>query len=137
MILTDLQYPLFAAFIAGPYGLLTLVQAEGRAARLRLIAWGLLAAGIALALLWFLGPLPYILDFDRSVLTSTPAQDAIPVAFPEGYVWHVDKAWFPVSLGAVLLPLLALALILNGYARRARIGLPARRWFWLHSSRPH
>jgi hypothetical protein len=131
MILVDLQYALFAAFIIGPYGFLTLWQAENHAARARLIGWGLLAVGIALGLLWVAGPLPYVLDYDRSVLTTTPARDAISIAFPIGYVWHLDEVWVPVSLGAVLLPLLALALILNVYARRNRIALPARRWFWL------
>jgi hypothetical protein len=131
MILVDLQYALFAAFIIGPYGLLTLWTAESRAARGRLIVSGLLAVGIALVLLWFVGPLPYVLAFDRSVLAATPARDAIPIRFPTGYVWHLADVWVPVSLGALLLPLLALALILNGYARRARIALPTRRWFWL------
>ncbi len=63
MILVDLQYALFAAFIIGPYGLLTLWQAKSHAARARLIVWGLLAVGIALVLLWFVGPLPYVLRF--------------------------------------------------------------------------
>jgi hypothetical protein len=131
MILVDLQYALFAAFIVGPYGLLTLWQAENHTARARLIARGLLAVGIAIVVLWVAGPLPYVLDFDRSVLASTPARDAISIRFPEGYISHLDDVWVPVSLGAVLLPLLTLALILNVYARRARITLPARRWFWL------
>jgi hypothetical protein len=131
MLLVDLQYALFAAFIIGPYGLLTLWTAKNHAARLRLIVSGLLAVGIALVLLWFVGPLPYVLAFDRRVLAVTPARDAIAIRFPVGYVWHLSDVWVPVSLGALLLPLLALALILNIYARRARIALPARRWFWL------
>jgi hypothetical protein len=131
MILVDLQYALFAAFIIGPYGLLTLWTTENHAARGRLIVSGLLAVGIALVLLWFVGPLPYVLAFDRSVLAATPARDAIPIRFPTGYVWHLTDVWVPVSLGALLPPMLALALILNGYAWRARIALPARRWFWL------
>jgi hypothetical protein len=131
MILVDLQYAVFAAFIIGPYGVLTLWQAENHAARARLIGWGLLAVGIALALMWGAGPLPYVLDYDRSVLTTTPARDAISISFPEGYVWHLGEVWVPVSLGAVLLPLLALALMLSVYARRHWMRLPARRWFWL------
>jgi hypothetical protein len=131
VILVDLQYALFAAFIIGPYGLLTLWTAGNRAARLRLIVSGLLAVGIALILLWVVGPLPYILRFDRSVLAATPARDAVSIRFPAGYVWRLTDVWVPVSLGALLLPLLAMALLLNLNARRTHVALAARRWFWL------
>ncbi len=131
MILVDLQYAVLAAFILVPYAGLTLWQAESHAARARLVGWGLLAIAIALGLLWIAGPLPYLLEYDRSTLTGTPADAAISIPFPQGYMEHLREQEMPISLGAILLPLLALALMLSILARRKGIALPTWRWFWL------
>ena len=119
MVLTDLQYPLFALFVVIPYGLRSLRTRHAPA----LIALAVLAGGVALALLWVTGPLPHLLNYDRSGLVSTPAERAVSIPFPAGYIWRVDGRPAPVSLGVLPLPLLALALI---FSRR-------RDWriFWL------
>jgi hypothetical protein len=136
MVMTDLQLPLFAVFVVVPYGVWTLWRAwrMGDSARafhetplqagvgavsmrarhtasLRLVALGMLAVGIALVLLWFLGPLPYMLSYDLSVLAFTPAEGAIALSFPEGYFWQ-SVTGYPV--GYVTVPLLVVALV----------------WFW-------
>jgi len=123
MILTDIQYPLFAAFLIVPYGLYTLVTRRWP----QLILSGIVAVSIALVLLWVAGPLPHILNYDRSGLSPTPAERTVSIPFPEGYIWHVDDGTAPVSMGAVVLPLLAIALFLS----LRRHHTCNRHWFWL------
>lgn len=126
MVLSDLQYPLLALFIVVPYGLLKLWKLPGWSARLRLGTYGLIALAGSLVLLWFLGPLPYILSFDYNGLVATPADKAVTVPFPWGFIGVFDPAR-GISLGLVLLPALLLALIWN-----LRSGdHPRRHWFWL------
>ena len=76
MVLTDLQYPLFAFFIVVPYGLMTLWRAHSWQIRRWLVVAVALALVIALLLLWFVGPLPYLLAFDRADLAPTPVDRA-------------------------------------------------------------
>lgn len=109
MILTDLQYPLFAAFLIVPYALLIVYRAPTYGMRARLLLCGLLAVGLALALLWFIGPLRAVLAYDRAGLVSTPAERAVKIPFPEGYLSHATR---DISLGAVLLPLVIVSIIL-------------------------
>ncbi len=61
MMLDDLQYPIFAAFLLVPYGLLKLWQLRDWAGRARLVAYGLGSMAFAIILLWFIGPLRYVL----------------------------------------------------------------------------
>jgi hypothetical protein len=126
MVLTDLQYPVLALFIVVPYGVRKLWAQPDWAPRLRLIVYGLLAVGGALLLLWFLGPLPYILSFDPAGLVATPADKAVTIPFPWGFIGVFDPPR-GLSLGLVLLPALLLAFLWN-----LRFGHPTRRhWFWL------
>jgi hypothetical protein len=132
MVLTDLQYPLFAAFLIVPYGVWTLVRAEDGRARVRLIAAGAAAVGVALGLLWFVGPLPALVEFDRSVLVSTRSEQAIAIRWPWGFVWHIDEG---VPLGAVVLPLTSAALVLgwgrhNSHSQEEKRTHRPHRWFW-------
>ncbi|MBL8155800.1 MAG: hypothetical protein JNM70_16580 [Anaerolineae bacterium] len=139
MVLTDLQYPLFAAFLIVPYGLWTLLRAADARARLRLIGAGVMALAVALMLLWFIGPLPALLAFDRSVLVSTRPEQAIAIRWPWGFLWHIDEG---VPLGAVVLPLVALALIwgrripqfsseVASHSHKENSQHQPTRWFWL------
>ena len=126
MVLTDLQYPVLALFIIVPYGLLKLWQLPTRLAVVRLSIYGLAAVIVAFVLLWFLGPLPYILKFDPMGLVATPAEKAVTIPFPWGFVGFYDPAK-GMSLGVLLLPAVLLALIWNvGFNRRK-----VKHWFWL------
>lgn len=132
MLLTDLQYPIFASFLIVPYVLWTLYHAPGLAARLRLIALGLLALCLALLLLGFIGPLPALLAFQSSGLAPTPVERAVSIPFPQGFFQRLPE---DVSVGSLLLPLVFLALLLNRFAHPpshppAHRGLGASRAFW-------
>lgn len=126
MLLTSTQLPIFAAFLIVPYGLLTLWQAQSWRDRGGLMGLVLVAVLIATALFWVAGPLRYILAYDSSGLIGTPAENASAIVFPEGYFWNDGVT---VSVGTLLLPLLALALWLNW--RTPQIPRNPRRWFWL------
>lgn len=138
MVMTDLQYPLLNAFVIVPYALWMLWRAPTSRARLMLIGCGAAALVLALALLWFAGPLPYILSFERDQLAPTPADRAVSIPFPLGYLWHDDPDGLrAVSVGAVLLPLIALAIILSFIRAHSHAPLQNHprahpsRWFWL------
>jgi hypothetical protein len=126
MLLTDVQYAVFASFLVVPYGLWTLIR-PGRHSRARLIGCAVLALIIALLLLTVAGPLIPLLEYDRSGLANTPADRAVAIPFPQCYIWHCDEA---NPVGAVLLPLLAIALIVS-LRLRGDPRLPRRRWLWL------
>ena len=95
-------------------------------ARGRLVGYGFLSVGLALFLLWFIGPLKYLLAFDKTGLSPTPMERAVHIQFPLGYISHLSK---DVSVGIVLLPLVVVAL-LAGWWLRGR-GMSRMRWFWL------
>lgn len=126
MLLDDLQYPIFAAFLLVPYGLLTLGQSPSWKVRGQVIAFGLLSIAVAMVLLWFIGPLRYLLAYNSTGLSPTPMERAVHIAFPMGFISHLSK---DVSVGVVLLPLVVLAL-LAGWLWRGR-GMSRMRWFWL------
>ncbi len=89
LFLTDLQFPIFVAFLLLPYGLLTLWRSSQR---LRLIVAGGMALVVAASLLWFAGPLPKILDFDAK-LTPSPVDERPVIAFPNGFIGMSDTWW--------------------------------------------
>jgi hypothetical protein len=128
--LTDLQYIVFAAFLLIPYGLRSLWRAPN-SARLRLVLLGGLAVSVALILLWFIGPLPDLLRFDRSTLTPGSAGERPGIPFPLGYVWNFQDAvmlspgFYIPTVGLFLLPAALIALLMR---RRA--------WFWLWVALP-
>src|SRR5262249_47294950 len=93
----------------------------------RLAILGAIAIVVALVLLWFIGPLRYMLSFDRTDLSPTPVESAVGIAFPCGYIGHC----FPgVPVGFVVIPAALIALIVSMFARR-KYAFPARRWLWL------
>lgn len=130
MMMTDYQHILFAAFLLVPYGVLTLFRAKTIQARLRLAGLGVFALGIMVVLLWFVGPLPYILRFDRSGLSPMSIDKADGIPFPDGYFSRFNIWEREISLGAVILPALLLSLLVSLTALRKHIHRPIR-WFWL------
>jgi hypothetical protein len=131
MVLTDVQYPLLICCILIPYGLLKLWQMPIWSLRLRLLGFGIFGAGLGLALLWFVGPLPYLINYDRTGLASTAVEHAVKVPFPLGFIWHY-KPNLDTPIGAVAIPLVLVALWLSYRARKwSDIHLPKMRWFWL------
>jgi hypothetical protein len=102
---------------------------------LRLVAFGLLAVLVGIVLLWFAGPLRPILNYDTAGLSPTPVERAVSLTFPDEFLWHVTEPGAVgknVSLGAVALPLLLIAVIL--YFRLPRTRRAAG--FWLAVSLP-
>jgi hypothetical protein len=130
MILTDIQYPLFAFFIIVPYGLLKVWQVGGWNARFRLLSYGAFGVILGLGLLWIAGPLPYILSFDRTGLAPTPAERAVKVPFPWGFIWHY-KPDVNTPIGAVAVPAFLLAFVVSFFARKSPVLRRYKmRWFW-------
>jgi len=145
MLLSGLQYALFAAFLIVPYGLWTLWVSNPSATRIRLALYGGVALGVALILLWFAGPLPYILDYEVSRLALTPFDDTHHIPFPQGYFWHLGEGGSDMSIGGVVLPLTLVAVGYNLWRRRtgkANDPAPVQhnfvpvRWFWLFVAVP-
>jgi hypothetical protein len=100
-----------------------------------LIAAGVLVLTVALALLWFVGPLPYMRQFTGTLAPGIMA-DRPGIPFPAGYLtmfavwWHWNT---PTMGGFVTLATLASVLVsftpLRQHLRRER-------WFWLIVSLP-
>ncbi len=126
MLLDDLQYPIFAAFLLVPYSLLKLWQLGDWDRRARLIGYSVLSVLLALVLLWFIGPLKYLLAYDKTGLSPTPAERAVHIQFPMGFISHLPK---DVSVGYVLILLVLIALLVGWWARGR--GMSRMRWFWL------
>ncbi|MDX2138429.1 MAG: hypothetical protein SF123_10075 [Chloroflexota bacterium] len=150
MILTDLQYGVFLAFLLPPlvgWSLIdalknkanVMADAAGRglgiASAVRLLASATLALMVALLLLWVVGPLQPLLEFEQSVLATTPADRAPHVEFPLGLFWRDGHG---ASYG--VLPVL-LVITAIGYCLRHR-GVDLQRihrgkfrttppWVWL------
>jgi hypothetical protein len=130
MVLTDIQYPLFLAFLIVPYGLLTLWRTPTWAGRVRLAGLGVAALAIGLVLLWFIGPLPYILEFDRTGLASTPVDRAVRIQFPWDFIRNtpIEEG---VPLGTVYIPFMMTSMVINSWLRKKNKPSLPMRWFWL------
>lgn len=149
---TDLQFPIFTAFVLVPYGLWTLINLtprhplqtwRGGATALPIhregeqsswwsrLGWiavmGLVVVGIGGGLLWAAGPLPYMLRFDGELAPGTVEdRPGIPL---RGYL-AVDPVWWnwnTPTLGGNVLAAVLVALAL-GWIFRKR--LQRDRWFW-------
>ncbi len=148
LLLTDLQFPIFAAAVVVPYGVLTLLigglpgvsmsPRERWQGRAWLAISGLVAVAVGLSLMWFAGPLPYIARF-QGELVPGPASDRPGIPFPAGFLSMAREwwQWDQPSLGAFF-PLLLLLTAIWALARPATgtrlsvAGRPRRiRWFWL------
>ncbi len=126
VVLTDLQVPIFVAFVLGPYALLTLYRSSQRR---YLIAAGLIAAVVAAVLLWLAGPLSYILSFHDQLIPG-PVKDRPVIDFPSGF-FSMSETWWEwstPSLGAFVITAALATLILAALkpSRFKREG-----WFWL------
>jgi hypothetical protein len=130
MAMTDYQYLLYSVFLLVPYGIKTLIEAPSRRILLRLVGAGMLAVGIMTVLLWFAGPLSYLLDYDTSTLAQVSTAPAFAIKFPEGFFWRYSLETDRVGLGFVLLPLTIATVIASLSVLRSRIH-DRRRWFWL------
>ncbi len=124
MIITDMQYPIFLAFLILPYGLWTMLRVGSA---VRQLGAGMLALGVAVVLLYVGGTLPAILSTDQTGFSPTPPERAVAIDFPLGFVWHTTGG--NVSLGAVILPLVVIALIV-GVLNRRKYRNAAPVWLW-------
>lgn len=142
LTLTDLQFPIFAAFLVVPYGVMTLWRSKHR---LALIAAGAVGAALGFALLWFAGPFLYILQFTGTLAPGT-VEDRPGIPFPDGFLRMSDQwwQWSAPSVGAWITFVIILAVI-AGFTplyRRLRAASPSSsrqsrgwgvrfsRWFW-------
>ena len=76
ILLTDLQFPIFTAFLLAPYILFTLWRVRQR---LQVIAVGIVPTLIAFFLAWFFGPISYILHFTGTLAPGT-VEDRPPMS---------------------------------------------------------
>lgn len=137
MILTDLQYPIYMGMLLVPYALVTVVQAAGAGARMKLIAGGTLAGALAVVLLWVGGLIPALLAFERGGLAPTPADRAVALRFPFEYFVR-EAGGQNVAVGFMPAVLLIAAITLRivrwrKAAPAARVSDAARLppWGWL------
>ncbi len=130
MMMTDYQHILFLAFLLVPYGMLALIRAKDTAVRLRIVGLGVLALLMMVTLLWFAGPLPFILSFDRSGLSPMSIDKADGIPFPNGYFSRFDIYERKITLGWVIMPSLLIALMVSLTPLRRKIQ-NRMRWFWL------
>jgi hypothetical protein len=145
---TDLQFPIFVVFVLVPYGLWTLWQARPKAPDERVVnalslsrtQMGIAGAGvvvllIAVTLLWFVGPLPYMRQF-TGTLAPGIVDDRPGIPFPGGFLstypvwWH----WNVPTMGGFV-SLIFLASLAVGLTR-LRTKLPPARWFWFAVALP-
>ncbi|MDX2078847.1 MAG: hypothetical protein SFZ02_20605 [bacterium] len=133
--LSDLQFPIFVAFVLVPYGLLTLWRSDKR---FWIIGAGIGVVAIGLALLWFLGPLPYMLKF-TGTLPDQVVTDRPGIPFPRGFL-HPDEVWWywnvPTVGGFVFIGILLTLIFARKAMPKARFNhhsdYPnAGKWFWL------
>ncbi len=121
--LTDLQFPIFSAFLLAPWGMYTLIRAR---ARLAIVVIGAISVITAAALLWFAGPLPHALRFTGTLAPGT-VEDRPGIPIPDGFLRMSDAwwEWSQPSIGAWITLVIVIALIL---ALRQRVR--DRRWLW-------
>jgi hypothetical protein len=132
LLLTDLQFPIFAAFVVVPYGMWTVIRLLLRRDWERLIRVTLASAfavSVGVALMWFAGPLPYITRFQGELIPGM-VEDRPGIAFPMGFLSMESEwwQWSRPSTGAFVTVLIGLALILS--LSRWRRLMPPDRWFW-------
>ena len=125
ILLTDLQFPIFTAFLLAPYVLFTLWRT---CKRLQVIGVGLVVAVVALPLAWFLGPLPYILHF-TGILAPGTVEDRPGIPFPFGFLTMSQTwwEWSTPSLGAFVTVVLIVTLI-GGLLWKRKVS--RTRWLW-------
>ncbi|MDX2137008.1 MAG: hypothetical protein SF123_02860 [Chloroflexota bacterium] len=144
LLLTDLQFPIFALFVVAPYGLLTAAQTAfprlvhkqtvafdfGATARLALC--GVVAIGVGVVLMWFAGPLPYIARF-HGTLVPGPVEERPGIAFPVGFLNMAEQwwQWDQPSTGAFMTLALLISVVIGLVLQVQHKQRNWRAWFWL------
>ncbi|MBL8131631.1 MAG: hypothetical protein JNL42_07215 [Anaerolineae bacterium] len=133
--LTDLQHLLFLSLLIVPYGVWGVVTQPGWRGRFELLAASALSLGIMTVLLWVAGPLPALLSYDFASLSPQPITNAASIAFPDGFLSRFGTFDREITLGALILPLVALGAAAAVWRRnRTHPAEAVRRaspWFWL------
>jgi hypothetical protein len=126
LLLTDLQFPIFASFLLVPYGVWSLVSSRKRGL---LVFAGIVSVSVGLSLMWFAGPLPYITRFEGA-LEPGPVEDRPGIAFPSGFLTMASEwwQWDQPSLGSFVLLVVLSALLIWWRSKAERMEM--RRWFW-------
>lgn len=139
LLMTDLQFPIFAAFVVAPFGMLTLWQAAHAGRKLvMIVASGVIAVSVGVVLMWFAGPLPYIATFAGGLVPG-PVEDRPGIPFPSGWLTMAQRWWLwdqpSVSWFFTLAVLISLTSALS--VRKIRRGIATEEypvwlhWFWL------
>jgi hypothetical protein len=121
--LTDLQYLLFLALLLVPYGLWTLWESPWRG---RLIAYAGLIIALAITLLYLIGPLAAMLEFDRSKSVKADAGMVWGIEFPDGFL-RVGEYWQDNAVGGLITLVVLLTLGRYVWLARYRQALPDKR----------
>jgi len=134
LLLTDLQFPIFAAFLLAPYGLRSvwrIWKTGDLASRWRhisiLAAAGVLSLIVGVALIAAASPLPSVLRFEGELAPgAVEDRPGIPLS---GFVTMAAEwwSWGDPSVGAFVTVAVVAALALN---RSRRAQKRDARWFW-------
>jgi hypothetical protein len=133
--LTDLQFPIFAAFVLVPVGLRDAgrLLLTDRAALARLAAFAAGAVALALALLVWAGPLRAMAAFTGR-LEPGPAEDRPGIALPGGLLGMSETwwEWSTPSLGLFISLYVLAAVVAALLALRSTAAARPRdaRWWW-------
>jgi hypothetical protein len=129
-LMADYQYAIYLVLLLLPYGVATLIRAKTASLRIRLIMLGIVSIILILALFWTVGPLRYLLAFDRSTLAPPPAENVHVIPFPIGFFARFDKRTESVVMGTFAMPATILTVLASLTVLRGQIQ-NRRRWFWL------
>jgi hypothetical protein len=124
--LTDLQFPIFTALVLIPYGLWRLWQSKHRG---RIVVAEVAVLGVAVVLLWFLGPLRAMSMF-RGTLAPGLVEDRPGIPFPAGFLSMSPTwtQWNTPSLGAFMTLFILISLVLSVSSWRRYMA--RERWLW-------
>jgi hypothetical protein len=123
--ITDLQYLFYIAFLMGPYAFLTWIESR---ARWRLVGLGVLALAVFLALMWWVGPLPAMLEFEHDKAVPAVPVDAWSIPFPDGFIsLESYQTHRTEAVGALIILIFASGLIASLLSPRRR---EWQQWVW-------
>jgi hypothetical protein len=119
MVLTGLQLVLLLAMLLVPYGLWTLWHTSRRVPA---VLAAFVAPAAALILLWFAGPLPYLFNFQGTLVPGEiDGRPGIPLT---GFLWTHDAWWhWDVPTVGGFVALAVLVSVIFGRGKRER-------WLW-------
>lgn len=127
-LMTDPQTLVYTAILIVPFGLVRFVETENLSQKLAQGLYAVLAILTMLVLSWFVGPLRYMLLFDRNSLSPGGYEGAFDIDFPDGFVSRLPEYWLTmsgISLGAVVIPVflmsIVVAIIYRQHLQRRRL----------------